>query len=377
MPAEPYDASDLPTGLDRADGLKGRLGTASGPDQVAATSAGGSGVDNLPVEEFADSPTLIRAEKGTVEHRFRLPWNDAYTRMYGYHRGLVRTSSTDTDSERYFLLEARMQRDTGGRAIVTTVEEALDYDSPPDRFSVTPVELGLNIIKHPRYFYAFIGSGYGSNDEKINQCVIRLLQDYMSNSNYLMRNAIQKIIYDSLESAGTVGSAMPEWNGSSFSVTTVPGTKLAKLAALEIIQKYWRGVETPYIVGWQITWSRYFFRPPLLHPGGIIQDPMLAEPPLPEYFWSTADPPDWDSDSIFDGMAQKNPQCYAANGQAGGTLAISWLRKADQLEFQRTWFKLHSTWIGTPVGHWDQHIYGYTNRPTLANNTYVAINPTT
>ncbi|WP_155459429.1 hypothetical protein, partial [Streptococcus pneumoniae] len=62
----------------------------------------------------------------------------------------------------YKVLSARAQRSKGEQGTLTLVLEAASFDSPPDEFNIVPVELGLNIIKHPRYFHAFLGDGYGS-----------------------------------------------------------------------------------------------------------------------------------------------------------------------------------------------------------------------
>ena len=162
------------------------------------------------------------------------------------------------------------------------------------------------------------------------------------------------------------------YTGFNFSIpANDPGGKvlLAAAAALEIMQKIWRMEDTPYVVGWQITWSEYSFRPPSLNPGGYIENPSTANPPLPDYFSSTSYPPSSSTaNSIFYKMAQYNPQCYSANGQYGGSTSISWLRKADEMEYQRTWFKVTRTWIGAPLGAWDGDLYGQKQRPTFATD---------
>lgn len=372
MPSVPTEVTqDLPTGFDRADGGGGRLGTPTPGDAVLVQSTEGT---TIPLEESPSSPTIERAEQATFSKEFTMSWEDGLTRIAATSRGNI---ETDTYNQKFLVLSASLQHQKGGTAVLRKVLESKSFDSPPDEFEIVPVELGLSIIKHPRYFYAFLGSGYGESDELVNQCVIRLLQDYMANANINYRNAAQQLLIDSMGTQGSPGDPQPEWDGKkkTWTVGTIPGTDLAKAAALEIIQKYWRGIETPYIVGWQITWSRYFFRPPEIHPGGVIQNPITeASPQLPDYFWSTTSPPDPDH-SIFDSMILWNPQCYSDNGDTDGNLSIAWLRKADTIEYQRTWFKQHMTWIGTPIGHWDEEIYSSGARPVVADD-YLGINET-
>ena len=92
--------------------------------------------------------------------------------------------------------------------------EAASFDTPPDEFNIVPVELGLNIIKHPRYLHAFLGDGYGSATEQRNQMVIRLLQDYMNNVSYGFRNSIVKLLYDSIGTEAGTGDQPPAQTGS-------------------------------------------------------------------------------------------------------------------------------------------------------------------
>jgi hypothetical protein len=199
------------------------------------------------------------------------------------------------------------------------------------------------------------------------------LQDYFENPQQNVRDTKTEVIYYSLGvPAGGTTVTIP---GSSPSrdITTIAGTDLAKRAALEIIQKYWRGEETPYVVGYQITHSSFWFRPPFLNPGGYIEDPIYdASPQLPDYFWSPDFPPS--AATIFDQLAAINPQCYSSTGLPDGPVVLSWLRKADEVEYERTWFKVIRTWIGSPVGFWDTELYTAQKRPTTAAE-FLTINP--
>lgn len=371
--------AELPVGFARADGgVTSWLGTQTQDGQIVVTHPAGSGIGTIPLEELKDSPSIERGEQATFKHRFRCEWNEAIIRLSGLGRGTVRQGSWMGLPLLFRVLSANVDRETGGMAILTVTEESMSFDSPPDRFQVTPVELGLDIIKHPRYFYAFVGpDGYGSETEQLNQMVIRALQDYMNSSDANLRTAWQKLIYSSLSQLGTVGDPYPipqfdpakGWNFDKSTSQYITGTEAAKRAALEIISKWWRGIEKPYIIGWQISWSVYYFWPQPLNPGGYIEDPMTeAVPQLPAYFWSPFFPPRDTPPTIFDWMALVNPQSYSNTGENTGEVQISWLRKADQYDYERTWFRVDRTWIGTPVGYWDQQLYTRGPRPTLAKD---------
>lgn len=364
---------DLPYGFDRADGVTelphgGTVGTPTPPGIILVTSAGGlSGIENTPIEELPESPEIERAEQATITKTYRMSWEECLNRITVIGRGSL---VSDTWGNVYFVLSASIRHEQGGTGTLTVVMEAKTFDSPPDEFSIVPVELGINIIKHPRYFYAFLGDGYGSATELQNQMVIRLLQDYMENTSANYRDAIIKLLTDSIGHTDGAGfePQPPAWNKANetfddVSSAFVAGTDAAKYAALEIIQKWWRGEETPYVVGYEITLSQYFFISPALNPGGYVEDPMdSVNPPFPEYFLSRTFPPSF-SDTIFDYIPAINPQCYSSDGTPTGFVNISWLRKADQVEYQRTWFKRTSTWLGSPVGFWDEQLYTSSERP--------------
>lgn len=353
---------ELPNGLNWADGLEGRLGTATPAAVIKVQSGNGAtDVEDISIEELDDSPEIERAEQATITHRFTMAWNEALTRLQFLGRGTLLEDDYGNITK---ILSATVKRQKPNTALLTIVAEGVNFDSPPDEFQITPVELNINIIKHPRYFYAFLGDGQGSDTEKVNQMVIRFLQDYMENPNSEFRNAIARLIKASIGSQGTPGDTAPDWRGTAFSAGTISGTDLAKRAALEIIQKYWRGEETPYIVGYQISWSSYYFRPQDLDPGGRVEDPITqATPQLPDYFWSPDFPPS--AATIFDLLAAFNPQCYSDDGTATGNTTISWLREADVLDYQRTWFKVTRSWKASPVGFWDNELYNRDSRPAL------------
>ena len=341
------------SGMNRADGLTTDSGTREGTAtpvaaRIISNRAGTNGT-NLPiVEEDPESPEIERAEQCTITHRFRMPWNEALTRMETLGRG---AHLLDDGGNRTRVLSTRVQHQRGGFALLTCTAEATSFDVPWDTFGIVPVELGVNILKHPRYLYALNGSGESYNR---NQQTIRALQNYMDNPSPVLRSALVTQLNASLAFVGS---------GDTTSSTLLAGTLMCKRAALEIIQKHWRGEETPYLTGYQVTWASYYWRPPYLNPGGYIENP-ISDGGLPDYFHNPAYPAD-STATVFDDIAKINPQCYSTTGLSNGAVSISWLRKADELQFERTWFKLTRTWIGSPVGYWDAEFYGASFRPSL------------
>ena len=96
-----------------------------------------------------------------------------------------------------------------------------------------------------------------------------------------------------------------------------------------------------------------------------IFDLSAGNPGLPDYFGSPAF--DYSINTIFDNIGSYNPQCYSGTGVPGGPVNISWLRKADVWDYQRTWFKITRTWIGAASAHWDVDLYTQNNRPNTGN----------
>ena len=398
----PYNGLEIPCGLDRADGLAGpdgnvRLGTKSESDQIKVTSKKGTGIANLPIEEEADSPYVEMGEQDTIKHRLRMSWDEAVTRGLALRRGVIRTDSSNNYMK---LLSCSYQRQPGGKATLETVEECMNGDTPPDRFECVPVELGLHIIKHPRYIDAFLGNpwipaslatgdtvgGFGSVTEMKNQMVIRLLQDYMENTSAPWRNAILELLFNSLGSESGSGAQPPQFDptlevdvdgttitGNYPGSGKVAGTNMAKAAACEIVVKYWRGEEVPSLVGFQVTWTTYSWTPLPYNPGGYLENP-ITEGGLPDFLWDTQFPPAHYhaySSSMFHAVGWFNPQCYSQGGvQESGVSgnAISWRREADQVVRERTFFGTQRRWVGSSIGHWDPQLYTQASRPRIYQN---------
>ena len=365
--AQPYDPAQVPVGWDRADGLEDRPGTPTPAGSIIISGAATDDAEGVAFEELPDSPTFERAEQATITHRFRCSFVEGLNRIQYIGRGTI---WTDSYGWIWKILSSTLEN-KGNYAFLTTVAESMSFDPPMDEFSVTPVEMGLNILKHPRYMYAFLGN---TEDERmVNQHVIRRLQDYFDNPSAPFRDAIVDELKKSMTHTGTKNSKatplkpMPDstWTGSG----DTPGTDICKAAAIEIVQKYWRNEETPYIVGWQVDWKRYYWRPQYPHPGGVIENPFdpEADTVLPDYFALTED-----GGLLLDALAQLNPQNYSSDGTAAGTSVISCLRKADRIDHQRTWFAISRTWLISSVGHWDQDFYGKQNRPARKEDYHEA-----
>tara|TARA_R110000868_G_scaffold245626_7_gene502234 strand:+ start:19457 stop:20773 length:1317 start_codon:yes stop_codon:yes gene_type:complete len=424
VPSSTAPSTDnLPQGIDWADGLSGRIGTPSGSAIKVQSYNGASSTSGVQIEEDHDSPTLERAEQATCVHTYRMPYEEALNRINIYGRG---TLVTDSTGNIYRVLSSSMKRmgKEGNQASLSITAESLSYDQPPDEFQITPVKLGVDIMKNPRYFYAlmptnqipnYIGAQDNDIQAQAKQSIIRAIQAYRENPFIPTTNNIngmtgllhEHIVANISSGKFTVTVKNPNYevgyaasepdpvgtvyadNGNLpypkkvtnaniknqknpvFYYTTVDSTSsdpngkigLAMAAAKEIIGKLWRMEDSPMLNGWEITWTEYYFRPPPLNGGAYIENPTAAVPPLPDYFYSTAYPPN-SSQTIFDDMASQNAQCYSSNGLKSGNTSISWLRDADSVEYQRTWFRVTRKWLGAPIGSWDNDIYSGGERPS-------------
>ncbi len=404
---------NIASGFDRNDGTLGKGGNVTPAANIIVTAAGGvTDIKNIQINELPDSPTIERAEQGTIVHNYRMPYVTAMQRIMVYGRGAL---VTDSGGNFYRVLSSSIQYQKGAWALMTVTCESITFDAPPDEFSCTPVKLGLDIMKHPRYFYALMPTnqlldynGPPDNDDQImaKQAIIRAIQAYRENPFVPTDSNIAAIVgalHDNITATmvdGHVPVAVSNPNFNNNAPVTGPDPvggpasanprtvwtwkqgggaddqnnkiAFAQAAAMEIIGKLWRMEDSPLINGLEISWSEYYFRPPLLNLGGYIEDPILnANPGLPDYFYSTASPPNGNQ-TIFDNIAQFNPQAYSSDGTSGGSTKISWLRDADTLEFQRTWFKVTRKWLGAPVGAWDPDIYQTGSRPSLGTYGFAA-----
>jgi hypothetical protein len=412
----------LPFGFDRGDGItklpafpygSGITGTFGTPTPGGAIRISSSQGTIIVPEEDIDSPTIERGEQCTCLHKFTMDWGYAMNLIGALGMGVI---VEDSYGYIWRVLTASIQSQICNKAILLVTSESVNFDSPPDDFQVNTVDLGIDIIKHPRYFPNLYPTTqeFGTEVGQIKEGIIRAIQTYrdspffptIQNVTGLINNMAGTMVGPAQENIvalmrnGSFGYLSPNPNHdpsiptvTDFTDKGVPNTgntlhivkayplsfgqnasvNLALAAAMEIITKLWRMEDSPYVPGLEVKWSSYFFVPPYLNMGSYIEDPTRV---IPDYFLEpdrplTELPPRRGISygtahgyNIFQGNDDINPQDYSATGFPGGGVSISWLRKADEIEYQRTWFKLTRTWIGSAIGYFDYQIYGRWNRPT-------------
>jgi len=409
----------LPVGPDWADGVNdlpaqpkgasgfGKVGT---PVPAGAREVdGANGGTEVQLEELTNSPEIERAEQGTFQHRLEMFYDTAIAYLGGLGRGTF-----VQDSGRLFgvptvwrILSSKVQRKRGNIAELSYTAESISFDSPPDEYDLQTADLGLDILKHPRYAWALspVSSDIATKKHvgdtdifytDIKSGIIRLIQSYRDAPFFPSTSAINGLIqtnimsqiksgfidihvnntaYDSTQATATP----PHWDGTNankptgnylYAIVSVPvdlsddadPIVIALATAKEIISKLWRGEDTPYIPTIELRWSQYFFAPVYLDLGGYSQDPVGV---VPDYF---LDPNQDGTDNIFSQLSKICPQLFSSTGMNGGPVNISWLRKADKVDYQRTWFKVDHIWIGSPIGTWDPDLYNTNDRPQKASD---------
>lgn len=413
----------LPFGIDRADGKTDlpsqpqgsddgtkKIGT---PDPENMVKVFGDD-DRTKVEEYADSPEIERAEQGTFHKRFRTSWSFGLNLLNSLGRG---TFVTDTGGNIWRILSSNLKSMRGGYSDLSITAESISFDSPPDDFQITPVNLGVDILKHPRYAWALLPYTTDSSttttvgDQTVTfafqkESIVRFIQTYRdapvrpvaSNINGSIQNSILNITKNKGTGKNYIDVSVPNpnfdasllngkkppdpvtWNGLNASLISLPNCEffilkvpvdmsddsdpihIAIQAAKEIISKLWRSEDTPPISGYEIVWSQYYFAPVFLNPGNYIENPFGI---IPMYFMS---PSQDGTDSIFDEMVLKNPQCFSSNRTTEGVLDLSCLRCPDEVDYQRTWFKVTRKWLCSPVGHWDRDLLSGLDGPQVASD---------
>jgi len=319
-----------PSGVDRADGVGNFPGTPTPAGVITINTPNGS-FDFIDVtgngnffEEYPDSPEIERAEQATITHKWCCDAETANTLIQSIYRGVL---LMDVEGNTTRVLSSKISYKKGGYCDFTVVSEGTNFDPPPDEFTADIVELNPGLDKHPRY----------------------AILTY--HERYLIKSSANT---NDLELASSIFSSI----SSSFSSSHLaPGQ--------ELLNKFSKGEESFYLPGVKITWSQYFWAPQYMNPGGFIEDPITSGA-LPYFFWSTNtlsdDVPDPNVYSIFSQMKRINPNIYA-----GG---ISWLRQADTLTLQRTWWRLTRTWLGGPLGKWDAELYTVSTGSINSNPPY-------
>lgn len=365
-------ATQLPSQPSGSGGTPQPVGTPIPSNDLSTYSNDGS---NITIEEEPDSPEIERAEQATAQHRMKMAWTAAVNLIAVIGRG---TFVTDSFGNIWRILSSKIQSMRGSAAMLSTTAESISFDSPPDDFQMTPSELGIDIIKYPRYFFNLYPLGTDFTDvvgvalntatrAQVKNAIIRAIQTYRDSPYFppqgqtSLNGTVQNQVINSFINS-LIPTITDSSNESSINVTADAGCQLAIAAASEIINKLWFQLDTPYLAGFEVTWTQYFFAPVFENPGGYVESPIGI---VPDYFMSPAQD---GSNTIFDQMAAINPQCYSSDGTTGGITSISWLRKADEVVYERTWFRVTHKWVGSPIGHWDSDIYSGGNRPTVPSD---------
>lgn len=320
-----------PSSFDRADGNNFYLypGTPAAPGSVKINYGGSLGTnpygDPIIFEEYSNSPDIESAEQSTIVHKFHCDRYTAEQLILANPRGTLLVDSTGQFYSRVLSSKTTPVTKTGAKEWDLTITcESLSFGTPPDEFDIEIVELNPASEKHPRY----------------------------SALTYYQRNIIRGAnVSDYIDVAQQYKNLI-----STFSSSASPNLN-QQGQATELLFKKQRGEDSFYLAGYKITWSTYFYAPVVLNPGGYIEDPVLNGG-LPYQFWAVNGDPG--NGSIFQNTTLINPNLYPSP-VSGPPYGLSWLREADTFHLQRTWFRLTRTWLGGPLGNWDNEWYNVSN----------------
>lgn len=332
-----------PAGFDRADGTGGHGGTATlfGARVVRPSTTF--------FEEDPNSPEIERAEQITARHTFYADPTTAQTVLLGCPRGLLRV---DSSGNYWRILSSTMGRQKGDRCTLVTVEEGIGSDTPPDECQIDVVEINPAIEEHPRYSQNSFGAGTSLIGYNINSTTGAIINGSLANGPQIVQACYQAANSGSVLSGNEMESVL-----NSSQITTASVLTRAK----ELIKKLKKHISSFYLAGFRVSYSRYFWLPRSLHPGGAIQDPVTVGG-LPSYFWSD-DGSGSSASNIFENLAHSlNPTIYTVADSSTGKYLL-WLRQADQQTHIRSLVKITATWIGGPLGRWDPDLY-YTHTPS-------------
>src|ERR1035437_1219960 len=323
---------NVPSLFDRADGSNPKYGGVSEvPGSLKINTANGNtpGINGFVpfFQETSDSPTIESGEQSTIVHKFNCDYGTAQFYMLINPRG---TYSTDQNSNISRVLSTQITPvpRTGMRGVILTVtsegQEPL-FPNPPDEFDIETVELNPDIDKHPRY----------------NDLTYRMRWN-VKNANIADNPEYAQVYKDVVN---TITSSLS-------------GSVLEQKEAQELMFKKHKGIDSFYLAGYKVNWSQYFWYPQILNPGGYIEDP-VENGSLPAYFWS--DNGTVTGKNIFSETQTHNQNMYPLTAGApplgAKPYGLSWLRQADTIHLNRTWWRLTRSWLGGPVGHWDKQLY--------------------
>jgi len=402
------------------------VGTAPPVGSVIISDTNGGGT--ITLQEDADSPTIERGIQCTCQHKFTLDYNEGLSLLSVIGMGTV---VQDSFGNIWRVLTCSLQSESGGRGKLITVSESVSFDLPPDEFQINSVDLGIDIIKHPRYFPNLYPkeSEFGTITGQVKEAIIRGIQAYRDSPFFPAAAQVTQFISGqvqaNLQSVLVNGQqviplpninfnpllpVVPEWylepltyiqDSSSYTyppVATVPSEEvndpsiyvsvdnaalsnasiaLAYAAAQEIITKLWRMEDSPYFAGVEVKYSYYSFLPPYFNLGSYLEDPDYI---VPNYFMQPDRPltelpprggfgyPVAGTDNVFQLNASANPQDFSSDGTVYGNTEISWLRKSDEQVWERGLCKTTLTWVGSGLGFFDPQLFGAFSRPAVPSD---------
>ncbi len=330
--------ANLPSGFDRADGgVTTDFGTFT-PDILVGMN--NSNNSFIIFEEASDSPIVEFGEQCTITHKFYVDYLSGRVIQASYPRGRILYDNAvgpfGPNVSR--VLSTTLQPISKTNTLVcllTVISEAQSFANPPDEFDVEVVELNPAAEKHPRY----------------------------SGLTYYQKDIIRgTVVADYLDVKQQYQSVINTFSGSSNQWQNQQGQ------GLELLYKKQKGEDSFYLSGFKIIYSKYYWSPIDINPGGYIENPFNY---IPAQFWSN---PSAGVNNIFERVALANANLYPnQNSALTPPYGLSWLRQTDTLHRQRTWYKVTSTWIGAPLATWDAEWYSPTLQPlqTLPTQGYV------
>lgn len=293
-----------------------------GPGGVGYNSSNGN--NSAIFEEYSDSPTVEFGEQCTITHRFSCDPFTARIIQTNYPRKTLMLDNSSgpfgPNVSRVLSTTAKPIAKSGGNLWeLTMVSEAQSFANPPDEFDISIIELNPTAEKHPRY----------------------------SALTYFQRNIVRnQEVSDFIDVQQVYAGIINQFSSSNNQWQDQRGQ------ALELLYKKQKGEESFYLSAYKIVYSQYFWAPVNINPGGYLDNPFNI---IPQQFWT-----DVNGNNIFRQQSPWNPNLYPpglGNTTANAPYGLSWLRQTDEQHLNRTWYKLTSTWIGAPIGHFDQEWY--------------------
>lgn len=347
MPTNSIPTLAPPCIFDRADGtnpLYGGVPDADGSIKIntAYGNTPGAGGYVPFFQETSDSPEIESGEQSTIVHKWNCDYYTAQIYLIAYQRG---TYMVDSQGNNCRVLSTRITPvpRTGMRGVILTMTtEGTQplFPNPPDEFDIEVVELNPALEKHPRY------------------------ADLTYAQRYYVRNAN---VSDDPDLAQNYQNALNDISSSAYKLgESIEIAQAQQAEAQEMLFKKHKGEDSFYLAGYKVTLSQYYWYPQVLNPGGYIEDPVY-QGGLPYYFWSNNGTNETAA-NIFGATATQNQNLYPQTGSlTQPPYGLSWLRQADTIHLNRTWWRLTRTWLGGPLGNWDNELYNRVFQPYQTN----------